>query len=131
MSTAKSWFEKASQDLRMAKVLFEADQSFLSGTAFMCQQSVEKCIKGFLVKNNKRPEKTHDLVKLSKEALKLNPNLKSITQDMEALTEYAVSYRYPDASKAKLQKEDVRIAINRAESVYNELINHLDNVTVS
>ena len=69
-------------------------------------------------------------MKLSKEALKLNPNLKSITQDMEALTEYAVSYRYPDASKSKLEKTDVKVAIARAEAVYNELLNYLDNVSV-
>jgi len=130
MSTAKSWFEKASQDLRMAKVLFENDPSFLTGTAFMCQQCVEKCIKGFLIENKKRPDKTHDLVKLSKEALNLNPNLKSIHNEMERLTEYAVAYRYPDAAKTPLKKEQVKIAIEKAASVYDELINYLGNIQV-
>lgn len=129
MSTAKSWFEKASQDLRMAKALIDADVGFLSGAAFMSQQCVEKSIKGFLVENKKRPDKTHDLTKLSKEALKVNPNLKSVVTGLEPLTEYAVAYRYPDASKIPLTKSQVETAIQKAESVYNELINYLNNIT--
>jgi HEPN domain-containing protein len=38
------------------------DANFKEGSAFMCQQSVEKALKGFLVFNKIRVAKPHDLV---------------------------------------------------------------------
>lgn len=121
MSTARSWFEKSAQDLRMAKALFEMDAGFKEGSAFMCQQSIEKALKGFLVFHKVRVAKIHDLVQLSDQALKINTNLKTLSSDMARFTEYAVSYRYPDAANAKLLPQDVEYAMGRAQEIYNEL----------
>ncbi len=122
MSAAKSWFEKSAQDLRMAKGLFEMDVSFKEGSVFMCQQSIEKALKVFLVFHKVRAAKTHDLVELSEQALNIKVDLKTLGQDMELFTEYAVSYRYPDAAKAVLTINDVKHALTRAQEIYDELI---------
>ena len=121
MSTAKSCFEKSAQDLRMAQGLFSMDTNFKEGSVFMCQQSIEKALKGFLVSHKIRVAKTHDLVELSKQAFKLNSDLKTLDQDMERFTEYAISYRYPDAASAVLIANDVEHALSRAQEIYNEL----------
>jgi HEPN domain-containing protein len=125
MSVVRSWFEKAIQDLKMAKGLFALDPNFKDGSAFMCQQSIEKALKGFLIFHRIRIAKTHDLVELSEQALKIDPHLKTVTHDMERFTEYAVSYRYPDAAKAPLSVQDVEYAIVRAQEIYDELFNRV------
>ena len=122
MSTAKSWFEKSAQDLRMAKGLFEMDTSFKEGSVFLCQQSIEKALKGFLVFHKVRVVKTHDLVELSEQALNIKSDLKTLGQDMELFTEYAVSYRYPDAAKAALTSDDVKHTLTRSQELYDELV---------
>lgn len=122
MSTAKSWFEKSAQDLRMAKGLFEMDTSFKEGSAFMCQQSIEKALKGFLVFHKVRVAKTHNLVELSEQCSKIKSDLKTLSQDLERFTEYAVSYRYPDAAKALLIGSDIQYALSRAQEIYDELV---------
>jgi len=87
----------------------------------MCQQSVEKALKGFLVFNKIRVAKTHDLVELSKQALAVLPNLKTLSTDVERFTEYAASYRYPDAARALLTRQDVEHALDRTQEIYLEL----------
>ena len=81
MSAAKSWFEKSMQDLRMAQGLFSLDPNFKEGSVFHAQQSIEKALKGFLVAQKIRVVKTHDLVELSKQALKIKPGLKTLNDD--------------------------------------------------
>ena len=90
----KGWFGKARQDLRVANAVFALELPPLEACAFHCQQCVEKSIKGFLTFHGVKFKKTHDLVELGKQALKIDPELASILQRLEDLNRYAVAYRY-------------------------------------
>lgn len=60
---ANEWFEKGRHDLEGAEILLKADH-FTDTICFLIQQSIEKYLKGYLVANKIKPEKTHNLARL-------------------------------------------------------------------
>ena len=48
VAETKSWFAKASEDLRAADFEFGATPPLLADIVFHCQQAAEKAMKGFL-----------------------------------------------------------------------------------
>jgi len=64
MEEFKKWVERAKRDLDTAKFLFEGKK--YEESAFYSHQSVEKSLKGVLIKKSGKLLKIHDLVKLGK-----------------------------------------------------------------
>lgn len=58
---AQEWFIKADNDLTSASILLKA-KGPPETVCFLCHQSVEKLLKGYLVLKKNRFEKIHDLV---------------------------------------------------------------------
>lgn len=123
----KSWFKKANGDLKTVRFLTSnPDDDVLEACAFHCQQSIEKSLKGFLTAKKVRFAKIHDLRELAQAAIEVDPKLDFIKQNSKLLakiTDYAVSYRYPDANKElpPLTREDIYAAIALAEKCFSEL----------
>lgn len=123
----KSWFKKANGDLKIARfITTNSDDEVLESCAFHCQQSIEKSLKGFLTAKKVRFAKIHDLRELAQAALEAESDLGFIKENSKLLakiTDYAVSYRYPDANKElpSLVREDVYESIALAEKCFNEL----------
>lgn len=116
------WFKFAREDLSDAKALWSLKGLESSRTiAFLCQQSTEKSIKGFLQYLGVKIIKTHSLVELIPPILKLHPELNTLLLEAEKLTPYAVEYRYPHATGISLAKEDIDKALQTAEKIYAEL----------
>jgi HEPN domain-containing protein len=67
----KDWLLYADRDLMGAKTLLESSKSLINLAAFHCQQAVEKYFKAYLLENDWELEKTHDLIKLNKEIIKI------------------------------------------------------------
>jgi len=108
----KQWFTYASRDLRAAKAILAMGSEYKNISAFNCQQSVEKAIKGFLVFNGIRPPKSHSIKDLAKFVEELDAQLAKKLAKADILTKYAVVYRYPDAEKKNLvQTEATRKAL--------------------
>jgi len=92
---AKEWLRFAEYDLKSAEVLLK--EKIWNEVCFHSQQCAEKTIKAFLVSQGQLVPKTHRLVDLLEEAIKLNSKLSSLRDGCLVLDQYYVPTRYPDA----------------------------------
>ncbi len=109
---AKHWFDKSKEDLKSAKVMLEAHR--FTWCAFICQQAIEKYLKGIYVERYKKiPPYIHKLERLCEELrLTLPSDLLKTAVDID---KYYISARYPS------YKETVSIKdIKTAENIYNK-----------
>jgi HEPN domain-containing protein len=60
----QEWFTGAEMYSRCAEYLTSMTPLPLNIFCFHCQQAAEKMLKGFIVMQNVRPQKTHDLLEL-------------------------------------------------------------------
>jgi HEPN domain-containing protein len=120
----KAWFKKAIKDYKAAKALLTLDDDdHLETIAYLTQQCIEKCLKGYLVYSNQRIAKTHNLDELAVLARKIEgaPSyLASKSKLLSTITDYAYIHRYPDAVKKPkpLTKKAVKTAIDFAEKCF-------------
>lgn len=99
-SLAKGWMEQAVYDLKTAEAMLKTGRYLY--VAFMCQQAVEKILKGIICeRTDKTPPYLHRL-----EALLRIANI-SVSQEkiafLNLLTRYYINARYPE-HKQKLAK---------------------------
>ena len=66
----RSWLTKAASDLKSARVLGSVDDAPLDTAIYHCQQTA---VKAFLVSKELSPEKTHDIRRLTIEAVAYEP----------------------------------------------------------
>ena len=79
-------------DFKTANDYLEDSNYYAS--AFFCQQTIEKCLKGlYIVRKRSTPPKTHNLLELS---LKLNIPEEFLSVVRELTPEFIIT-RYPDA----------------------------------
>lgn len=91
----KSWLDMALRDLESAERLTSGPDPIFDTAFYHCQQAAEKAIKGWLVHNNQRFEKIHDLRVLVSIAETVEPRFGEVLEEAERLTPYATLYRYP------------------------------------
>jgi HEPN domain-containing protein len=87
------WTKLAASDLAMAKRLLGAGD-LSSGVCFHAQQAAEKYLKAVIVRQFQRPELTHKLNDLLRDARKAGANLPGLDADCVMLTPYAITGRY-------------------------------------
>ena len=113
LEKARPWLEKAAHDLHSAQIIYEHAPQYWDTIAFHCQQSVEKCLKAYLVFLEISFRRTHDLVYL----LHLISEKTAVDEalfEMAYLLEAAgVEFRYPD-HRTGLEPDEVREAIEAA-----------------
>ena len=86
----KDWIVQADADFRKAMVLFDAGE--FDGVAFYSHQSIEKILKAFYMRKNKRGKAGHSIIYVAKE-LKVSGEL--FEKIKKVAPEYLIS-RYPD-----------------------------------
>ena len=92
----KEWREKAEQDyLSAIDLIRRKSRPVPDAVCFHCHQAVEKYLKAYLVANNIRFTKTHDLIELLKLCLKADSSFEFIHDLLEQLNPYSVEVRYP------------------------------------
>lgn len=64
----RSWIEKASNDLKAARIIAAATDGPIETAIYHCQQAAEKSVKAYLVFREIPFEKTHDIVRLIRQA---------------------------------------------------------------
>ena len=112
-SVAK-WAKLAARDLAMAKrLLGPGDLS--AGVCFHAQQAAEKYLKAVIVRQFERPELTHKLNDLLRDARKAGVDLPGIDADCAVLTPYAISGRYGDDER--FDESMARSAVAAAERI--------------
>jgi HEPN domain-containing protein len=92
---AGAWIEKARHDLRAIEKILTPDCRELDVAGFHCQQVCEKALKALLVKRQAAFEKTHDLRRLFDLCEPHFPSIAVWRDRAEALTLFAVAFRYP------------------------------------
>ncbi len=113
LAETRAWIGKAKQDLGTAELLLRATPSFESQAAFHAQQAAEKSLKAFLVLNQRRFRKTHDLGELGQHCVDIDPTLESISSRVAPVTGYSEQSRYPgDWEEPSL--DEAREALNLA-----------------
>ena len=110
------WFKFADRDLSSAEYLLPMYPKPLEIICYLCQQSVEKYLKGFLVHNGiDEPAKTHDLILLQTECEKFDNRFTEIGQVCDVLTRYGVQPRYPN--EILIIEKDMEKALEYAQKI--------------
>ncbi|MGO1527499.1 MAG: HEPN domain-containing protein [Senegalia sp. (in: firmicutes)] len=103
------WLDIAKYDLETAEAMFDSGRYLY--VVFMCQQSIEKLVKGlFVLKNSKEPPRIHNILNIFEKTFDTEKVTKFSDVDIESyfdffdeLLAYYISERYP-SYKNKLSK---------------------------
>ncbi len=121
----KMWFRKAAQDLQTARLLVaQNNENFWGPTVFHAQQCAEKSIKGFLVLQKVRFNKTHDIEVLVNLVASVDKELSQKLESAKILTQFAVAYRYPEEKEPPeaLSQNVCGQVVKIADGVYQNLL---------
>jgi HEPN domain-containing protein len=117
----KDWLELAYSDLEMAEIAAEKNKYMHCG--FHLQQSLEKAIKGLIIKlNNKQPPYIHDLLRLSDEISKTFPEIQKYTKLLSAINPFYIKARYPSYKKkisSTLTQQTIENYLQKTKEVIN------------
>ena len=86
-----TWIEYANRDLASAKHLLTLIPIPLEIICYHCQQSAEKILKAFLIKNDFIPSRTHDLNLLVNECTKLDDSISILKKECNRLNDFGVN----------------------------------------
>jgi HEPN domain-containing protein len=110
------WFRFADMDLSSAEFLLGKRPQPLEIICFLCQQSAEKHLKGYLIyKGVTEPPKTHDLIFLNSKCTEIEPRFCEIDKACGALNLYAVQPRYPN--ELEIHENDMTKALEYARQI--------------
>jgi len=93
------WIKRAETDIRSATKLAAGPDPLEDAACFHAQQATEKYLKALLQQNGIRFKRTHDLGPLCDSAAAVVPALGDRRPDLEWLSPFAVSTRYPNAAE--------------------------------
>ena len=112
----QQWLDKGNEELKSAEYLSTMRHPTPDETiCYLCQQSAEKYLKGFMFSKDIEPEKTHDLKDLLKICEKYDENFSALSQNAYILTRYPVLPRYPN--ELNITNEDMKSAIANAKVI--------------
>jgi len=118
---AQEWQRLAEMDLSSAEYLLNMHLVPVEIICYLCQQSAEKYLKGYLVLYGINPPKIHDLNELRKLCSNLSETFKDIADQCSDLTAYGVQPRYPMG--LMLEEQDMRQALNSAKAIRDFVLN--------
>lgn len=90
------WIIKADHDLGTAIVTYLHIPEFKDTVTFHCQQSVEKCLKAYLIYNGINFKFSHDLIYLLELIHTKDNKIDEYFDKIVKLQNYAVEIRYPN-----------------------------------
>ncbi len=127
------WFKKANNDLVSAVYLFEnIHPKQIEISAYLCQQCIEKTMKGFLVSKDVEPDRTHDLEFLCKKCEAYEDNFINFLSECKNITPFATQGRYPN--NIEITEEQVKRALTQAKEIYDfcyQYVNRTDSTTIT
>jgi HEPN domain-containing protein len=113
------WVDKAEADYHSALLLLRARKhANYDGACFHAQQCAEKYMKAVLQEAGQAFDRTHDLSALLLVIAVINPMWTVLGPASQALSDYAVRFRYPGASADKALARD---AVRACEMIRTHL----------
>jgi len=124
LKNASKLFEMAEKDFRALMNMTDESLFDIEIFGFHAQQTVEKLLKAWLSTVGIKYEKTHDLQVLVSLLKDNKYKLPSELEDLENLTDFAVSYRYDvfDNVDASLERQKVIDKIQQLRDLVNNLL---------
>lgn len=117
-SPERDWFEKADQDLEMARRALGPEQPLPEMACYHAQQCAEKYLKGYLIAHSVPFRFVHDLIYLMQLCIARNPTFEKLMPAVEILNEYGATMRYPmEGGSVEPDIETAREAIRLAEQI--------------
>jgi HEPN domain-containing protein len=119
---AKTWFERAKDDLRCAQ--HDLEGSFYTHACFGCQQAVEKDLKAYLLSRHVELIRSHVLPRLLLRCADFDEDFRDFEAACDLLTDYYVDTRYPEMGMSyteELAKEAIELASQVLEFVGGRL----------
>ena len=117
----KDWYSKARTDFSSAEIL-SAHGGDNSAVAFHCQQSVEKALKGLLLKETDTLFDSHSLTHLCRRASKLNDDYEQFVKDCSYLDQFYIETRYPADDPLEVEDSESRECLEIAKKILETLI---------
>src|SRR5437868_4368992 len=112
---AREWAQKAEEDYLAALDLSRRQKAPLHNiVCFHCQQCAEKYLKARMEEAGLSIPKTHDLEVLLNTVLAVEPSWASLRPAVQALTDFAVDFRYPGTQATK---RDAQTAVRDCKAV--------------
>ncbi len=96
---ARAWLDYSSEDRGWAQ--YNVDGGYYAQACFVCEQSVEKLLKAFLLAYDAVPPKIHELVRLVALCAEHDPAIRRYEEAVRTLDQYYVATRYPDLAQGK------------------------------
>lgn len=115
----KDWYMKAQTDLQSAKILFKHDGDYAI-VAFHCQQSIEKALKGFILKQTDEIKEGHSLVYLCKRAGILDEAFKKHLKECAFVNQFYIETRYPGDILLEIDEEEAKECIDIAQKILTQ-----------
>lgn len=112
----KNWFAKAKADLESAEILFR-EGGATDTVCFLCQQAVEKYLKGFLIFKKKKFGKIHDLAVLLALCGEIDKDFLNWYEPAEKLTGYYIETRYPADIPVSYSPHEAKEALRQAGEI--------------
>ena len=95
--TVRLWQQKAENDYKTGIDELATEEPVTDTICFHMQQCAEKYLKSYLVFHNREIPRTHNLAVILQSCIELDAEFQTLReQDIDLLTDYAVSLRYPD-----------------------------------
>lgn len=113
----RRWFEKAEEDLVMARRAMDPTNPLPAMACYHAQQCAEKHLKGFLAFRNVPFRFVHDLVYLTQLCMEIEPDFSELLSAAEILGEYGTRTRYPIEEEAEPDEDAAQEAIRLAKQV--------------
>lgn len=120
------WTRLADGDIASAKHLLTLYPQRLEVICYLCEQSSEKYLKGFLCANKIEPPRTHDLMNLCRSCAKIDKSFMTILESCSNLTPYGVTVRYPN--NIEIFEEDMKSALKDAQNIFDFIKPKIDTL---
>ena len=112
-ATFEAWHLKAEEDFHAASIL--TDHHGPAATiCFLCQQTAEKYLKGYILLNRRTPKRIHHLDVLLEGCIASDSSFQELVEDAVVLKRYYIESRYPDDLPELIQPEEAAQALAAA-----------------
>jgi len=110
------WFRFAASDLFSAEYLLGRYPQPLELICYLCEQSTEKYLKGYLIyRGVEEPPRIHKLDALCEMCSEYDERFREIEKACNVLTQYGVQPRYPN--EIEISEQDMKKALEYARQV--------------
>jgi HEPN domain-containing protein len=121
------WLDRAGDDILCAGFLLQDDNCY-NGSAFHCQQAIEKALKAYILLKSGELVDGHNLTWLCKRAMRYDKSFSGWLEESASLNKCYIETRYPADLLLELDYQQVSGYCKMAREMYIFICEELDNI---